>query len=340
MNNIIVFFSGGKASFASAVDAKLRFPEANIVLYFTDTLWENEDLYRFIHEASDKLELPLLTHSLGITPIQAMFEEKLIFNNMIGRCSTILKQKVSQDFIRRGIRPKFESWRNRKYLKNEFFTFDPTLYFGIGFDELHRVPAIEKNWAPFRVVMPLIERNIWKDEVLKQYNIRQPKLYDLGFSHNNCNGQCVKAGQSHFKLLREAMPDVFAKLMEQEFHLKMCVSAYRYITKGNNPKDKNPIPTEDVIPQELQKRMLLELDEAYRDYFYDRASKPKLYIHPAASANEDYMKIKQYSFMKRDGAPLPLRDYSIELERNDQVDLFDFGGCGCFSDPLHESDLP
>ncbi|QQZ64595.1 phosphoadenosine phosphosulfate reductase family protein (plasmid) [Paenibacillus sonchi] len=337
--NIIVFFSGGKASFASAVDAKLRFPEANIILYFTDTLWENEDLYRFIHEASDKLELPLLIHSSGLTPIQVMFEEKLVYNSMIGRCSTILKQKVSQDFIRRGIRPKIEKWRNKQYLKNENFTFDPTLYFGIGFEEMHRAPAIQKNWAPFKVEMPLIERNIWKDEVIKRYNIRQPKLYDLGFSHNNCNGRCVKAGQAHYRLLREAMPAVFAKLVEQEFHLKMCVSAYRYITKGNNPKDKNPIPLEDVIPLEVQKKMLTELDEAYRDYFYDRASKPKLFIHPAASASSEYMKLKQYSFMKRDGAPLSLRDFQIELDSDSQVDLFDFGGCGCFTDPLCEDEI-
>lgn len=330
--NIIVFFSGGKASFAAAADAKLRFPEANILLYFTDTLWEHEDLYRFIYEASDKLELPLLIHSTGLTPPQVMFEEKLVFNSMIGRCSTLLKQKVSQDFFKRGIRPKIEKWWNRQFLKNDEFISDATLFFGIGFEEMHREPAIRSNWAPFEVEMPLIERNIWRDEVLRQYNIRQPKLYDLGFTHNNCNGRCVKAGQAHYRLLREAMPEVFAKLVEQEFHLKMCVSAYRYITKGNNPNDKNPIPEEDIIPLHVQKKMLQELDDAYRDYFYDRAPKPKLFIHPAASANPEYMKINQYSFMKRDGKPLPLRDFKREIESDLQIDLFDWGGCGCFSD--------
>jgi len=35
-------------------------------------------------------------------------------------------------------------------------------------------------------------------------------LYKLGFSHNNCGGFCVKAGQGQFKLLQETMPERYA----------------------------------------------------------------------------------------------------------------------------------
>ncbi len=339
-----MFFSGGKASFASADDAKTRFPNANIVLYFTDTLWENPDLYRFILEASDKLELPLLIHSLGLTPLQLMFKNKIVFNNMIGDCSVILKQKVSRDFLKKGLRPPIEEWHNRQFLKNEDFITDAVLYFGIGFDEMHREPAIRKNWQPFQVEMPLIERNIWKDKVLKKYGIRQPVLYDYGFSHNNCNGRCVKAGQGHYKLLKDRMPDVFDKIMEQEYHIKMYVSAYRYIIKGNDPKDKDPIPLEDRIPLHVQKIMLQELDAAYRDYFYDRVEKPKLYIHPAASATPVYMHIQQYSFMKKGSKPYPIRELHLQDEKEkamyggvDLIDKYDIGGCGCFLEDYVES---
>ncbi|WP_027409654.1 hypothetical protein [Anoxybacteroides tepidamans] len=72
MKNHIIFFSGEKSSFSVADHIKEKYPHDNIVLYFTDTLWEDEDLYRFIYEASDKLELPLLIHSRGITPPQLM----------------------------------------------------------------------------------------------------------------------------------------------------------------------------------------------------------------------------------------------------------------------------
>lgn len=76
MQNHIIFFSGGKASFAVADWVQTNFPNDNIVLYFTDTLWEHKDLYRFIEEASDKLRLPLLNHSAGLNPLQLMFEKK------------------------------------------------------------------------------------------------------------------------------------------------------------------------------------------------------------------------------------------------------------------------
>lgn len=334
MRNHIIFFSGGKASLAAADYVKMMYPDDNILLYFTDTLWESEDLYRFINEASEKLQLPLLIHSAGLNPIQLMFEKKLVFNSMIGDCSKILKMRTTADFLKKGKKPPVEEWRNVQYLKNDDFITDATLYFGIGFDEMHREAAITRNWQPFKVEMPLIEHNIYKDEVLKKYGIRQPILYDYGFSHNNCNGRCVKAGQGHYKLLKQQMPDVFKKIMEQEHHLRICVSAYRYITKGNKAKDY--IPPEEIIPPEVQEVMLQELDDAYRDYFYDRADKPKLYIHPAGSAVHKYMEVQQYAFMKRDSKPLPIRDLHYEVENDQQIDLFDIGGCGCFLEGYEE----
>lgn len=67
---------------------------------------------------------------------------------------------------------------------------------------MHRQDAIIENWKPFKVEMPLIDNNIWKEDVLKKYDIKQPVLYDYGFAHNNCNARCVKAGQAHYKLLK------------------------------------------------------------------------------------------------------------------------------------------
>lgn len=304
---------------------KTHYPEDNIVLYFTDTMWENDDLYRFISEASDKLQLPMLTHSAGITPIQLMFEKKMLYNSMIGDCSKLLKMRVASDYLKRGKRPVVEEWRNKQYLRHEDFVTDATLYFGIGFDEMHREGAIRKNWQPFKVEMPLINHNIIKDDVLRKYDIRQPVLYDYGFSHNNCNGRCVKAGQGHYKLLRERMPDVFREIMEQEHHLKICVSAYRYIMD-----DK--VDEAERIPEQAREILLKELDDAYRDYFYGRASKPKVYVHPASGATSEYMRIKQYSFMKKDSKPYPITFLDQEAKADMQMDLFDIGGCGCFVD--------
>jgi len=43
-----------------------------------------------------------------------------------------------------------------------------------------------------------------------------PRLYDLGFSHNNCGGGCVRAGQGQFKHLLDVMPKRFAIWEEKE----------------------------------------------------------------------------------------------------------------------------
>ena len=325
VRNHIIFFSGGKSSFSVADYVKENYPNDNIVLYFTDTRWENHDLYRFINEASDKLELPLLTHAHGLNPVELMFEKKLVFNSRIGDCSKILKMKTARDYLKNGKKPEFEEWRNKHYLKSDDFITDATLYFGISFDEMHRAEPIKKNWKPFKVEMPLIDNVIDNNEILKKHNIEEPELYKLGFTHNNCNGRCVKAGQAHFKNLKEQMPEEFKKLMEQEHHLKVCVDAYRYIKR---------IPDDEITEEERQ-FMYDELDDAYRDYFYGRADKPKVYIPPQATASPEHVEFKTYSFMKRtknkETKPYPLGELARDLKEDEkQIDLFDFGGCGCF----------
>ncbi|WP_156488317.1 phosphoadenosine phosphosulfate reductase family protein [Fictibacillus phosphorivorans] len=324
MKNHIIFFSGGLSSFSVADYVKKNFPNDNILLYFTDTLWESMDLYRFINEASDKMELPLLTHSMGLTPVQLMFEQKVIFNSRIGNCSKYLKMKVAADYLKKGKRPNIEKWRNKQYLKHEDFTTEAILYFGIGFMESHRAAPIQKNWQPFKVEMPLINQ-LWFEHapVLEEYSIRQPILYDYGFSHNNCNGRCVKAGMSHFKRLRSTMPEVFKELVEQEHYLKLYVSEYHYIKNLEV----------DGLTEDVKALWHEKLDDAYRDYFYGRAKRPKVYIPTD-------LFIQQYGFMKRKGSAYPLSQFSRDLSGHkgstNEEDIFDLkhdeGGCGCFVD--------
>jgi hypothetical protein len=46
--------------------------------------------------------------------------------------------------------------------------------------------------------------------------LKSPRLYSLGFSHNNCGGGCVRAGQGQFKKLLEIMPERFAMWEQKE----------------------------------------------------------------------------------------------------------------------------
>jgi hypothetical protein len=318
MQNHIIFFSGGKSSFSVADYVKTTFPDENIVLYFTDTMWEDEDLYRFIYEASDKLELPMLIHSRGITPPQLMVQQKFMANNRVGTCSKELKMKVSSNFLKKGIVPEVEKWHNRHHLKAEDFISEAFLYFGIGFEEMHREGPIRHNWKPFHVEMPLIEHAIDNDSVLAKYGIRQPRLYDMQFTHNNCKGRCVKAGQGHYKNLLMKDEKTFIELMEQE----IIISEYiRYCKQPAIKSGKQP-------------------DYMYKDVWEFVSTGKKSDKIKNILSNVDYLKSKRrllgvnhkgesikkpYTFMKTKSLE--------ELEKEPvQCDIWDIGGCGCFLD--------
>lgn len=308
MKNHIIFFSGGKSSFTVSHLVKERHPHDNILLYFTDTLWEDEDLYRFIYEASDKLKLPMLIHSRGITPPQLMVQQKFMANSRVGTCSKELKMKVSSNFLKKGIVPEVEKWHNKQFLKNEDFVSNATLYFGIGWDEAHREAPIKANWQPFNVEMPLMDLSIDNEVILKHYDIRRPRLYDMGFTHNNCKGRCVKAGQGHYKNLLIKDEKTYLALMEQE----IVISAYIRYTKQNSFNAENDHLIEEV-------------------YEFVSTGKKSDKIQHLITVNQHTKHFnlggrnKPYSFIK----DLPL----VELEKRPvQCDIFDIGGCGCFVD--------
>ena len=45
---------------------------------------------------------------------------------------------------------------------------------------------------------------------LDQIGPAEPRLYGLGYMHNNCGGFCVKAGQAHYQNRLRVQPDRFA----------------------------------------------------------------------------------------------------------------------------------
>lgn len=306
--NHIIFFSGGKSSFSTANYVKEHFPDDNILLYFTDTCWEDDDLYRFIYEASDKLQLPMLTHSKGLTPLQLFVIQRVMGNSRIGTCSRYLKTKVASDFLFKGKKPKIEKWHNRQYLKDEDFVTDAVLYFGISFEEMHRAGPILANWKPFHVEFPLIEHIIDNDKVLEKFNIRQPRLYDLKFSHNNCAGRCVKAGQGHHRNLMLKFPDRFQLLKEQE----LIVSEYIRYTRQISYQ-----PDRDYLIQEVWAFISTGKKTEKLQHIIDTHKYTKNWNH--GDRNRPYSFIKELTLEELEQKPF-------------QLDLWDIGGCGCFTD--------
>ena len=314
MRNHIIFFSGGKSSFSVAHLVKERYPEDNILLYFTDTLWEDEDLYRFIYEASDKLELPMLYHAVGLTPPQLMVKERFMYNSRVGNCSKKLKMEPAAKFLKKGIEPEIVKWHNEKFLKSpieplaEGFADNTTLYFGIGWEEAHREGPIRANWKPFQVDMLLIDEVIDNDEILALHKIRQPRLYDMQFAHNNCKGRCVKAGQGHYKNLLMKDEKTFNEIKEQEIVISFYI---RYTKQAHYTKENDRL-----------------FDEVYE--FMTSGKKTQKLEHIIKTN----WHTKHFNLGGRNAMYSFIKTMSLEeLERKPvQVDIWDIGGCGCFID--------
>lgn len=192
----IVFYSGGIGSFLSAKRVVEKHGPSDVILLFTDTKTEHKDLYRFIDETVEYLGAELVTLADGRDVWQVFKDVKLMGNSRMDPCSRILKRELSNKWVRENFTPE-----------------NSILYFGIDWQESHRMKSIVKNWDPWKVEAPMTEPPYilpaQKFQILEECGIEKPYLYKIGMSHNNCAGFCVKAGQAHYKNLYSADPELY-----------------------------------------------------------------------------------------------------------------------------------
>lgn len=201
----IVFYSGGIGSWATAMRVIEKHGKEDVILLFTDTLIEDEDLYRFIDDTVSKMGVEYHRIADGRTPFEVYKDVKFLGNSRLAPCSHKLKQDISQKFVRDNFSPD-----------------ECVLYLGIDWTEIHRIEAPMKNWYPYRVEFPMCEEPyLTKDEMLELLgDIKRPRLYDMGFAHNNCGGFCCRAGQGHYTNLLKQMPERFAEYEAKEEEIR------------------------------------------------------------------------------------------------------------------------
>jgi 3'-phosphoadenosine 5'-phosphosulfate sulfotransferase (PAPS reductase)/FAD synthetase len=199
----VVMFSGGVASWAAAKRTVAQHGTDETVLLFTDTKIEDEDLYATLRASAENVGAPLEIIADGRTPWEVFRAERMLGNSRIDPCSKILKRELA-----------------RKWLKAN--APGATVVVGINWDEINRLDAITGRYGALghAVEAPLCQSPLlsktelfrwWQDSGLKQ-----PGLYQLGFSHNNCGGFCIKAGQGHFARLLKALPERYRYHEQQE----------------------------------------------------------------------------------------------------------------------------
>lgn len=224
----IVSFSGGVGSFVAAAMTITKYGRENTDLVFCDTLIEDPDLYRFLDDAEKALGVEITRLKDGRTPWEVFKDGRYIGNSRFAPCSKVLKRDVFEKYL-------LESGKY-KLLPQP----DATIVLGIDWTESHRLKRAQDNWAPWPVIGPLCEPPLMsKHQTLRYfeaYNIPLPSLYSKGFSHNNCGGFCVRAGQAQFALLLKTNRDYYLWNEEQEQNVLQSVPTtrpfLRRVTKG------------------------------------------------------------------------------------------------------------
>jgi hypothetical protein len=252
----VVFFSSGAGSWAAAKRVAAEHGTDSLVLLFADTLIEDEDNYRYLRDAAENVGAPLVIVTEGRTPWEVFKDKRWIGNSRLAQCSHLLKQEPCLKWMR----------------ENDPYHM-ATVYVGIDWSEVNRVDAIARNWSPWKVEAPLTHAPyMTKAQILawgESEGLKPPRLYEMGFSHANCGGFCVRGGQAHFKNLLDKMPERYAHHESKEQEMR------EYLGKDQS------ILTE-VVAGEKRSLTLAELRR--------------------------------------------------RAEESNQIDLLDWGGCGCFVD--------
>ena len=203
----VVFFSGGVASYLTARRVIHIFGTRKTVLLFCDTHAEDEDLYRFLRDAAADLDCKLISIDDGRTPWKVFHDERCIGSNFKSPCSRLLKRRIA-----------------RRWLTQHTDPAATTLYLGLAWYEARRVRPNFNAWLPWHTIFPMTDKpHLDRCEMLAATaasGLRPPRLYELGFEHNNCGGACVKAGKANWRLLLEKLPERYAHHEDQEAALR------------------------------------------------------------------------------------------------------------------------
>lgn len=201
--NHIVMFSGGLSSWMTAKRVAEKYGTKNLKLLFCDTKIEDEDLYRFLDDASENVGAELVKISDGRTPFEVFKDVKFMGNNRVDPCSRILKRELAD-----------------KWIADNYTPDTVIVYVGIEWTEIHRYERMAPRKLPWIYKAPLCDTPVvTKPEIVQEAQkagIKVPRLYNLGFPHNNCGGFCIRAGQAQFKLLYESMPERYRWMEDQE----------------------------------------------------------------------------------------------------------------------------
>lgn len=248
----VAMFSGGASSAYVAYHIVQKYGKENCVLFFTDTLWEDIDNYRFMEEVAEYIGLEITYRIDGRTPEEVFHDVRFLGNSRMAKCSEELKVRQTLIYL--------------EELRDEH-SLEPILYFGIGPHEQHRAINLQNFYEhnpiePIATRFPMIEtftEDIDTKKIIRdEWKIALPRMYGLGFTHANCAGRCVRGGLGHYALLYKVWPDQYMEqeAMEERFRQKFDkdVSILKRNSKAFTLREYRKLMDRDGIEKYLSEK--------------------------------------------------------------------------------------
>lgn len=194
----VMWFSAGIDSFVAGYLVKDKIDKF-VYIHIDD---QEEDTMRFVKDCEKIYGKPIevIQHPIykNVRQVQRAF--KFINSAFGAKCTVKLKKEV------------------RKMWELEHKDFDITYYWGMDISEQRRKQGLIEGMPEFNHKFPLIDKNMSKQDChgfSKKLGIKRPRMYDLGYSNNNCIG-CVKGGIGYWNKIRIDFPNVFKEQAEIE----------------------------------------------------------------------------------------------------------------------------
>lgn len=247
MREHVVLFSGGIGSWAAAKRVAERHGTENLTLLFTDTKTEDEDLYRFIEQAAPNVGGDFVRIEDGRDIWKVFEDEKMMGSTRADLCSRILKRELARRWINENLRAGVA-----------------TIHVGIDWSESHRFDRMRRYWSPFEVRAYLTEPPYAvRDEMLRwlrSEGIDPPRLYALGFRHNNCGGFCVKMGHGQAAHLLRTLPGRYAYHEDKERAFRERTGKDVSVMRDRSGGETKPLTMEAFRKRVEAQRPIDELD--------------------------------------------------------------------------------
>jgi len=242
MQRAIVWFSCGGAS---AIASKLAIKKYNnLEVVYCDTGGEHESNKRFLKDVEKWIgkDITILKSSKYNSHFEVFRKTKYLQGVRGARCTTELKKKLRLEFQRP----------------------DDIHIFGYTVEEKKRAEKFENYNPELFVDWILIEKGITKENclgMLWQSGIKLPKMYDLGYNHNNCIG-CVKGGMGYWNKIRMDFPEHFAEMSKIERNINHSIFRNKETSEriylDELPEDAGNFKTEPAISCDLSCGILIE----------------------------------------------------------------------------------